>query len=100
MAVGALHGVGAETPTQVLLLTAAATAGGSLPGIAVLGAFVFGLFVSNCVVGGTVAFGFLGASRNFAVYATVSVFTGVGGMVVGALLLTGRSGLLPSLFAG
>ena len=100
VAVGALHGVGAETPTQVLLLTAAATAGGTVPGLSLLGAFLLGLFLSNSLVGLTVALGFLGASRNFAVYATVSVLTGVGGMVVGALLLTGRSNLLPALFSG
>lgn len=100
MTVGALHGVGAETPTQVLLLAAAATAGGVGPGLLLLAAFLLGLFLSNGLVGVTVAFGFLGASRNFAVYATVSVLTGIGGMTVGALLLTGSSNLLPALFAG
>ena len=98
--IGALHGVGAETPTQVLLLAAAATAGGVGPGLFLLGAFLLGLFLSNSVVGLTVAFGFLGASRNFAVYATVSVLTGLGGMTVGVLLLTGSANLLPGLFAG
>lgn len=100
MTVGALHGIGAETPTQVLLLAAAATAGGVGPGLFLLAAFLLGLFLSNGLVGLTVAFGFLGASRNFAVYATVSVLTGIGGMTVGALLLTGSSSLLPALFAG
>lgn len=100
LTVGALHGVGAETPTQVLLLAAAATAGGVAPGMLLLAAFLLGLFLSNGLVGLTVAFGFLGASRNFAVYATVSVLTGIGGMTVGALLLTGSSNLLPALFAG
>ena len=100
VAVGALHGIGAETPTQVLLLAAAATAGGAGPGLLLLGAFLLGLLLSNSVVGLTVALGFLGASRNFAVYAAVSVLTGVGGMTVGVLLLTGSANLLPSLFAG
>lgn len=100
VAVGSLHGIGAETPTQVLLLAAAATAGGSAPGILLLGAFLVGLFASNSLVGLTVAFGFLNASRNFALYATVSVLTGVAGMTVGALLLLGRSNLLPALFGG
>jgi hypothetical protein len=100
VAVGALHGIGAETPTQVLLLAAAATAGGAAPGMLLLGAFLFGLFLSNSVVGLTVALGFLGASRNFPLYAIVSVLTGVGGMTVGILLLTGGAHLLPSLVAG
>lgn len=100
VAVGSLHGIGAETPTQVLLLAAAATAGGAAPGMLLLGAFLVGLFASNSVVGLTVAFGFLGASRNFALYATVSVLTGVAGLTVGVLLLTGRSNLLPAFFGG
>jgi high-affinity nickel-transport protein len=98
--VGALHGIGAETPTQVLLLAAAATAGGPTPGVFLLGAFLVGLFLSNTVVGLTVALGFLGASRNFGLYATVSVFTGLAGMAVGVALLTRSTNLLPTLFAG
>jgi high-affinity nickel-transport protein len=100
VAVGALHGIGAETPTQVLLLAAAATAGGAVPGILLLGAFLLGLFLSNSLVAVTVALGFLHASRNFGVYATVSVLTGMAGMAVGAVLLTGGANLLPTLFAG
>ena len=100
IAVGALHGIGAETPTQVLLLGAAATAGGAAPGMFLLGAFLLGLFLSNSLVGITVALGFLGASRNFGVYAAVSVFTGLAGMIVGFVLLTGNTNLLPALFAG
>ena len=41
--VGMLHGIGAETPTQILIFTAAAGAGGKAAGIAVLGAFLVGL---------------------------------------------------------
>jgi high-affinity nickel-transport protein len=100
VAVGALHGIGAETPTQVLLLAAAATAGGAVPGMFLLGAFLLGLFLSNSAVAITVALGFLGASRNFGVYATVSVFTGLAGMTVGFVLLSGSANLLPTLFAG
>jgi high-affinity nickel-transport protein len=100
IAVGALHGIGAETPTQVLLLAAAATAGGAVPGMFLLGAFLLGLFLSNSVVGITVALGFLGASRNFGVYAAISIFTGLAGMTVGVVLLTGSANVLPTLFAG
>ncbi len=100
VAVGALHGIGAETPTQILLLATAATAGGAVPGTILLGSFLVGLFLANSVVGLTVALGFLGAGRNFALYATVSVFSGLAGMTVGCILLTGSTNLLPSMFAG
>lgn len=97
LAVGALHGIGAETPTQILLFLAAARAGGTAIGIALLLCFVVGLVASNTVVALTATFGFLRASRNFAVYAAVSVVTAAFSLVVGALLLTGHTPLLPAL---
>jgi high-affinity nickel-transport protein len=97
VAVGALHGIGAETPTQILLFLAAARAGGTAIGIALLLCFVVGLLASNTVVAFTATFGFLRASRNFAVYATVSVLTAAFSLVVGIVLLTGHAPLLPAL---
>jgi high-affinity nickel-transport protein len=97
VAVGALHGVGAETPTQILLFLAAARAGGTAVGIALLVCFVVGLLASNTVVALTATFGFLRASRNFALYATVSVLTAGFSLVVGVLLLAGHAPLLPAL---
>ena len=98
--VGMLHGIGAETPTQVLLFVAAAGVGGRTAGIAVLAAFLVGLFASNSVVAAASTFGFLKATRNFAVYATVAVVTGVFSLVLGVLLLLGKDSLLPALFIG
>ena len=97
VAVGALHGIGAETPTQILLFLAAARAGGTAIGIALLLCFVVGLLASNTVVALTATFGFLRASRNFALYATVSVLTAAFSLVVGVLLLAGHAPLLPAL---
>jgi high-affinity nickel-transport protein len=96
-AVGALHGIGAETPTQVLVFLAAARAGGTGIGIALLLCFVVGLLASNTVIALTATFGFLRASRNFALYAAVSVVTAVFSLVVGVVLLTGHAPLLPVL---
>jgi high-affinity nickel-transport protein len=96
-AVGALHGIGAETPTQILVFLAAARAGGTAIGVALLLCFVVGLLASNTVVALTATFGFLRASRNFALYATVSVLTAAFSLVVGVLLLTGHAPLLPAL---
>jgi high-affinity nickel-transport protein len=97
VAVGALHGIGAETPTQILVFLAAARAGGTAIGIALLVCFIIGLLASNTVVALTATFGFLRASRNFALYATVSVLTAAFSLVVGVLLLTGHAPLLPAL---
>jgi hypothetical protein len=99
-AVGALHGIGAETPTQILVFLAAARAGGTSIGIALLVCFITGLLLSNTVVALTAALGFLGASRHFASYATVSIVAAAFSLVVGTFFLLGQAPLLPALAGG
>jgi len=98
--VGMLHGVGAETPTQVLIFATAVGAGGKAAGEAVLVTFLIGLLVSNSVITLGSAFGFLRASKNWTVYVTIAVLTGVFSLVVGTLLLLGEETVLPALFGG
>jgi high-affinity nickel-transport protein len=98
--VGMIHGVGAETPTQVLLFLTAAGAGGRGVGLLALVAFVVGLLVSNSIITVGSAFGFLSASRNFGLYATVAVLTGAFSLVIGALFLFGQESVLPAFFGG
>ncbi len=98
--VGMLHGIGAETPTQILIFTAAAGAGGKAAGMAVLGAFLVGLMTSNSIITVGTAFGFLRASKNFRVYAAVAVITGTFSLVIGVMFVLGKDTLLPALFGG
>lgn len=98
-AVGALHGVGAETPTQILLFLAAARAGGTAIGVVLLVCFITGLIASNTVVALAAQFGFRGASRNFPIYAVVSVIAAGFSLVIGTLFLLGQAPRLPA-FAG
>jgi len=98
--VGMIHGIGAETATQVLVFLAAAQAGGKAAGIAVLLAFIVGLVISNSIITVGSAYGFMGASKNWAVYATVAVVTGVFSLVIGLIFLLGKESVLPALFAG
>jgi high-affinity nickel-transport protein len=98
--VGMLHGIGGETPTQVLIFVTAAGLGGAGAGIAVLAAFLLGLFASNSVIALSSAYGFLRASKRFAIYATVAVITGVFSLVIGTLFLIGKETVLPALFGG
>ena len=100
MGVGMIHGVGAETPTQVLLFLAAAKAGGTGAGLLLLGVFVLGLLVSNSVIAVVSTFGFLNATRSFTTYAAVAVVTGVVSTAVGVLFLLGRESALPAFFGG
>jgi high-affinity nickel-transport protein len=98
--VGMIHGVGAETPTQVLLFLSAAGAGGRGVGVLALVAFIVGLLVSNSIITVGSAFGFLSASRNFGLYATVAVLTAVFSLLIGLLFLFGRESVLPAFFGG
>jgi sulfite exporter TauE/SafE len=99
-AVGLIHGVGAETPTQVLVFLAAAGAGGPAVGIAVLVVFILGLLTTNSLITAGSTLGFLSASKNFAIYATVAVVTGVFSLFVGALFLLNAGDALPAFFGG
>jgi high-affinity nickel-transport protein len=98
--VGMIHGVGAETPTQVIIFATAAGAGGRGAGLLVLGCFIVGLLASNTAVSLASTFGFLNAAKNWPVYATMSVVTGVFSLVVGALFLFGHDTALPAIFGG
>ena len=98
--VGMLHGIGGETPTQVLIFVTAAGLGGGGAGVAILAAFLTGLFTSNSIITLSSAYGFLKASKRFAIYATVAVLTGVFSLGIGTLFLIGKTSLLPALFGG
>jgi hypothetical protein len=98
--VGMIHGVGAETPTQVLIFLSAAGAGGTGVGILVLISFIVGLLASNSLITLGSAMGFLRASKNFPIYAGVAVVTGVFSLVIGTIFLLGKTTVLPALFGG
>ena len=99
-AVGMLHGVGAETPTQVLLFLTAARAGGTVAGEVALVAFIAGLIVSNAVIAAASTFGFLNARRHFRIFATVAVVTAAASVAIGTLLVLGQDSRLPAFFHG
>lgn len=96
--VGMIHGVGGETPTQVLLFLTAAGVAGTGAAVLLLAVFLAGLFTSNTAVAVVSASGFLSARRRFPVYAAISVVTGVFSLAIGALFLAGRGAVLPGFF--
>jgi hypothetical protein len=97
LGIGALHGVGAETPTQVVVFVGAAGASGPIAGVCMLASFVVGLLVSNTAVAAITTFGRATSTRRFALYAIISVLTAVFSIVMGALLATGRADSLPGI---
>jgi ABC-type nickel/cobalt efflux system permease component RcnA len=98
--VGMVHGVGAETPTQLVIFLTAAGASGKAAGVAVLATFIVGLLVSNTMITLGTSYGFLRASQNWKIYVTVAVLTGVFSLVIGTLFLFGKGSLLPVIFGG
>lgn len=99
LGVGVLHGIGAETPTQVLLFLAAAGAGGRGAGVALLLCFLAGLITSNTAIAVVTTFGFLSSSGNFFVYAAVSVVIAVFSVALGLVYLLGDGAVLPEILS-
>jgi high-affinity nickel-transport protein len=98
--IGALHGIGAETPTQVVLFVTAAGVAGAAGGVAMLVAFLVGLVATNTAIAVASTFGFLHAERHWGLYVGVAVFTGAASLVVGLLFTFGRDSVLPPFFGG
>ncbi len=95
--VGLLHGTGAETPTQVVLFASAGASGSAATAAIVLGAFVVGLVLADLAIAGAWLSGLLGARRTPRVQIGLGAVTGVASLVLGLLVLTGYSGIVPPL---
>jgi high-affinity nickel-transport protein len=95
--VGAIHGIGAETGTQVLLLAALGGAAGAGLGVPMLLAFVLGLLISNTVIIVIAATGFVASQTRQRLYVAVGVVAGVFSLIVGVIFLAGADALLPAL---
>src|SRR6266508_1296587 len=91
-----IHGVGAETGSQALLLAGIAGVTGAT-GVVILFAFVVGLLLSNSLIAIVTASGFIGAQRMQTIYVIVGAFAGVASLLVGALFVLGMGTALPDL---
>jgi high-affinity nickel-transport protein len=95
--IGVIHGLGAETPSQLLLFLLAANLGGLTRGFLGLAMFLAGLLFMNTLMTAS-AVGVFGASAakprlmRFVVALTASY-----SLIVGAIFLFGAAGRLPSL---
>jgi len=96
-AVGLIHGVGAETGTQVLVIATAVGAGSRAMGTAALGAFVVGLLISNSIVTLVTTAGFVSSQRRQGIYVAAGLLAAVFSLFVGCFFLFRESNLLPSL---
>jgi high-affinity nickel permease len=95
--IGVIHGVGAETPTQLLLFLMAANLGGAAKGFLGLLMFIVGLVAMNTLMCASAAGIFIGGMNKPYVFRTVTALTSVYSVVVGLVFLFGSANLLPSL---
>lgn len=97
VAIGLVHGLGAETPSQLMIFLLAANLGGIGKGFLGLAMFIAGLLVMNTVMTAS-AVGLFGFSSRLPRFQfIVTLLTAIYSLAVGALFLFGSSGLLPSL---
>jgi high-affinity nickel-transport protein len=95
--VGMIHGIGAETGTQVLLIAAIGGAAGQGLGIPMLAAFIVGLLLSNSLIVLVTATGFIASRVRDRLYVGVGVVAGAFSLVIGAIFLLELQDRLPSL---
>src|SRR6185503_11168944 len=95
--VGMIHGIGAETGTQVLLIAAVGGAASAGLGVPMLFAFVIGLLISNFAIVVISSVGFVASQTRERVYVLVGAVAGVFSLVIGAVFVFGLEGVLPSL---
>jgi hypothetical protein len=95
--VGLIHGIGAETGTQVLIIGTAVGAASKGMGVATLFVFVFGIIVSNSFVTVMTTTGFVSARRRQVIYVAVGMVAAVFSLIVGLVFLSRSADILPSL---
>ena len=95
--IGVVHGLGAETPSQLMIFLLAANLGGTGKGFLGLTVFIAGLLVMNTMMT-TSAVGLFGFSSRLPRFQfVVTALTAIYSLSVGAFFLFGSSGLLPPL---
>ena len=95
--IGTIHGIGAETGSQVLLIAAVGGAGGAGQGLLLMASFISGLIVSNSLLVVLTATGFLGTQSYRSAYVAVGSAAGLFSLVVGFYFLMGWAQTLPDL---
>lgn len=95
--VGMIHGIGAETGTQVLLIAAVGGAASAGLGIPMLLAFVVGLLISNLAIVVVSSVGFVASQTRERIYVAVGLVAGLFSLVLGLLYLFGLDAVVPDM---
>ena len=99
ISIGIVHGIGAETGTQAILLTATVGATSALTGSFLLIAFVIGLLVSNTLITIAAVSGLLGGDRHPKLHLGLGICIASFSLILGFMFIMGKTQNLPSFFA-
>lgn len=99
LGVGMIHGIGAETGSQALLIAAVGGAADQGLGIGMLLAFVAGLVLSNTAVAVLAATGFVSSRYVKPFYIAIGALTAAFSLFVGVAFVVGAGAELPDLTA-
>jgi high-affinity nickel-transport protein len=97
--IGMIHGIGAETGSQALVLAGAAGATSAAAGSFLLMAFIIGLIISNSLITIASTMGVLGSHTRRYLYIGLGTLIGSFSLVIGTLFLFQKGSLLPGFFA-
>jgi hypothetical protein len=95
--IGVIHGLGAETPSQLALFLLAANLGGIGKGIGGMAMFLIGLLVMNTLMTASACGLFRGTAPHPRVARAFIGLTAIYSFIIGCIFLLGSSGHLPSL---
>ncbi|MSQ29284.1 MAG: hypothetical protein EXR68_02195 [Dehalococcoidia bacterium] len=95
--VGLIHGIGAETGTQALVIATVVGATSKTSAIVVLLAFVVGLLISNSLITIAATTGFISSQRRQWLYAAAGLVAAVFSLVVGVMFVLGADATIPDL---
>lgn len=95
--IGILHGLGAETPSQLVLFLVAANLGGTVLGLTGLLCFIFGLLLMNTLMTASASGIFASSAHRPRIQAAVTLLTAAYSLIIGVIFLFGASNQLPAL---
>jgi high-affinity nickel permease len=95
--VGVIHGLGAETPSQLLLFLLAANLGGTSRGFFGLLCFIAGLLVMNTIMTASASGVFASSKHRPRLQMFVTSLTAAYSLIIGTIFLFGISDKLPPL---
>lgn len=94
--VGIIHGIGAESPTQIAIF-AMSLGFGIILGATALVVFVSGIMISNLIFGIMISTGFVHSLKSYKIYKYASIVSAATSLFVGSLMMTGFDSILPEI---